>query len=94
MKNEKLDGWYSTGRNYLHFDQRTSFKKASFIVKNPRKVASWNFFPFLHTILESSKVVQKEDGTLYRKKKTRPIRYAAHTDSHIYSYYASILQPL
>lgn len=94
MKNDKIDGWYKTGRNYLHFDEKVSFRKASRIVKNPRKVASWNFFPFLQTTIRTSKITRNDDGEIAPKDKNRPIAYAAHLDSHIYSYYASLLQPM
>ena len=43
MKKEKIDGWYSPGRNYLHFDEKLSFEKASKIVKdNADKIIGWN----------------------------------------------------
>ena len=94
MKKEKIDGWYKSGRNYLHFDEKVSFEKASRIVKNPRKVASWNFFPFLQTTVKTSKITRNDEGEIVPKNKSRPISYAAHTDSHIYSYYATLLQPI
>lgn len=94
MKKEKIDGWYNTGRSYLHFDEKISFEKASRIVKSPRKVASWNFFPFLQTTVNTTKITRDDAGDITLKNKSRPISYAAHVDSHIYSYYAVLLQPM
>ena len=42
--------------------------------------------------IKSEKIQQNsEDGKIGIKVKSRPVSYASHIDSHIYAYYASIL---
>ena len=83
--------WYRS-RGYLHFDVPVSFKKAKSLVTNPDLISKHAFFPLINYAVESKKIsknkdTQKIDVTV----KERPIAYASHIDSHIYSYYASIL---
>lgn len=77
-------------RGYLHFDSPVSFDKAKEIVENPLCVARWNFFPFIHMTVKSKKIVNI-NGKKEKKEKEREINYAAHVDSHIYSYYSKLL---
>lgn len=50
------------------------------------------FYPLISYVLESEKVHRdREQDRLIRESKKRPISYAAHADSHIYSYYAHLL---
>lgn len=82
--------WFKR-RCYLHFDAPISYLKAKQLVEDPKKVACWSFFPLLHVTLDSKKIVRAEDNSLKFKEKKRDIYYAAHSDSHIYSYYSNIL---
>lgn len=81
--------WYKS-RGYLHFDQPIGLKKAQRIVTNPNSVASHAFKPLLGYEIVTRKIF-KEEGKIKSKPKERPIKFAAHVDSHIYSYYCSIL---
>ncbi|WP_368157077.1 antiviral reverse transcriptase Drt2 [Aeromonas sp. R10-2] len=44
--------------------------------------------------IQSLKISIDKDGNVQKKIKTRPISYASHIDSHIYSYYAGLLSDL
>jgi RNA-directed DNA polymerase len=83
--------WFRV-RRYLHFDRPLSLEGVKSIVESPQRVAAHGFYPFICYELQSEKIKKcKATGTLERKIKTRPIAYAAHLDSHIYSYYSHIL---
>ena len=83
----ELPTWYRQ-RRYLHFDEPMGFLKAKTLVENPDAVAKHAFWPLISYEIETSKI--KEDpatGVLIEKLKSRGISYAAHSDSHILSYY-------
>lgn len=83
--------WFKR-RGYLHFDLPISFKQAESIVKNPAKVQRHAFYPFILNTIKSKKIQKdKRTGVLHSSIKERPVQYASHVDSHIYSYYAHIL---
>ncbi|WP_421326105.1 antiviral reverse transcriptase Drt2 [Aeromonas veronii] len=52
------------------------------------------FFPLIKYNIQSLKISIDKDGNVQKKIKTRPISYASHIDSHIYSYYAGLLSDL
>ncbi len=85
------EGWYRK-RSYAHFDRPLSETEAVQLVTSPSRVASHAFWP---VILNPRRVVSlksKEKGApRQRTEKRRPIAYAAHSDAHIYAYYASLL---
>lgn len=85
--------WYRK-RNYLHFDRPISEKSAARIVKNPKTVSTHSFYPFINYSIHSSKIYKDDEDRIAVKDKVRPISYAAHVDSHIYSYYCHLLTPL
>ncbi|MRT57026.1 hypothetical protein GJV11_12960 [Enterobacteriaceae bacterium RIT693] len=82
-------------RGYLHFDKPISFEHALNIVTTPQAVATHSFLPFI-TFTSTTYKVQKDKGTnaINKTIKERPIAYSSHVDSHIYSYYAEILDEL
>ena len=82
--------WYKN-RDYKHFDYQLCEKKAAKIVLNKNDVAKHSFYPFLSydQITRRHKRIGK-DGQC-KEPKSRPIKLAAHADSHIYAYYASLL---
>lgn len=91
---ENTPPWFRS-RRYLHFDSPIGSKSASRLVTNPDKVASHSFYPLISYHVTSTKL--KRDaatGSLDPKVKIRPISYASHLDSHIYSYYAWKLSEL
>lgn len=83
--------WFKK-RGYLHFDEPISVEHALDIVTNPHAVATHSFLPFI-TFTSTTYKVQKDKGTnaINKTLKERPIAYSSHVDSHIYSYYAAIL---
>lgn len=91
MPKSKLPAWYRS-RGYLHFDLPLSYRKAAAIATKPARVATHAFYPFLDYTITAHKVA-KNDVTekLVSKAKERPIKYAAHADSHIYAYYSAQL---
>lgn len=85
--------WFRS-RGYLHFDSPVKLRKACQIVKSPLNIAQHAFFPLIKYDLQSLKISIDKDGNVLKKIKTRPISYASHIDSHIYSYYAELLSDL
>jgi len=85
----KEEGAWFRQRGYPHFDVPRSFESASDLVGNPIRVARHAFRPFL--MFEKTQRRFKKDSAGIRKKKTREIMYACHSDSYIYSYYAHLL---
>ncbi len=80
--------WYKT-RGYIHFDLPISIKQAESIATSPKRVKKHSFYPFISYEIKSKKVRKGEDGhSLKIKEKSRPVSYASHVDSHIYTYYA------
>ena len=82
-------------RRYLHFDEPVDRSSAERLVNNSSRVASHSFYPLIHFTVKSVKVkFDKTSRQLERKEKNRPIVYASHLDSHIYSFYARKLAAL
>ncbi len=91
----KKDG-QKAKRGYLHFDLRPPRNESEYIkyalsVTEPRRVARHSFWPFLRYTKISIKRKRDQHGNVSIKKKKRPIDYAAHSDSLIYSWYAQVL---
>ncbi len=77
-----------TLKRYPHFDSDISAEDAEILVKNPSKVSTHSFYPFIFYEQRWNKWAPKgETG----KIKKRPIRYASRRDAYIYSYYRSLL---
>ncbi|QKE62247.1 hypothetical protein HNE05_02305 [Aquipseudomonas campi] len=91
----KDDTWFKT-RTYLHFDPPTSKKTAFSIISSPSKVSSHSYYPLIRFTISTQKIrFNKAESKVERKPpKDREISYAAHLDSHIYSYYCQILDEL
>ncbi len=91
----KRNPWYKC-RGYAHFDAPVERESAKKLVSDPPKVASHPFYPFLQYAVVTQKI-EKDKTTkrvLQKPAKERKIAYAAHLDSHIYSYYAFLLSQL
>lgn len=84
--------WYKR-RFYAHFDNTIPEGFAEKIVKDPERVAAHAFWPL---IVNAQKTVSRRGspGNRCWVTKKRPIAYAAHADSHIFSYYAFKLNSL
>jgi RNA-directed DNA polymerase len=88
---KKKEPWFRR-RGYLHFDRPIGYDSAQNIVSSKTHIEKRSFFPFLTFKIISTKV--KWDANLHKlvtNPKERKVAYASHIDSHIYSYYASIL---
>lgn len=80
-------------RTFCHFDPQLSYDAVKSKVEDPSWVAKHAFLPFLHITLNERRYRRnKETCKKEAKQKEREIYFASHVDSHIYSYYASILQ--
>jgi hypothetical protein len=74
-------------KRYIHFDRDLSKEAIKAIANNPDAVASHAFFPLLRFYEEWTKF-RKQNR---RKKKVRPLRYAARKDAAIYARYRAVL---
>lgn len=86
-KGSKTPPWFRM-RGYPHFDHRVQCQVASDYVSNSTAVARHAFFPFLSYPLITPRY-KRDKGKV--EDKVRPIRYAAHLDSHIFAYYSYLL---
>ncbi|RUO48429.1 antiviral reverse transcriptase Drt2 [Pseudidiomarina donghaiensis] len=82
--------WFKR-RGYLHFDAPIGAAKATKLVRNAKAVSKHAFYPLLRYDVIAKKLKRNSNGNLKLESKVRHISYAAHADSHIYSYYASLL---
>ncbi|MGM0217501.1 reverse transcriptase domain-containing protein [Enterococcus sp. AZ126] len=83
---------YKTKR-YLHFGKRVGIKSVKNYVKDPFKISSHGFLPFIRFSTSFSRYYEDEsifDGRPIKKKK-RNIMYASHLDNYIYRYYGDHL---
>ncbi len=83
--------WFKP-RHYLHFDRPVSAQAALRYVSDPAKVRAHSFYPLIRnaTIVKKTKY-HSLPRVFEVLEKVRPISYAAHMDSNIYAYYASLL---
>lgn len=89
-----LPAWFRQ-RRYLHFDEPLSLPKALALVSSPASVATHAFWPLLRFTVQTSKIkYDKATSQLNSSTKDRPISYAAHSDSQIFSYYCDVLSAL
>lgn len=95
--NDSEDKKYLPKRTYKHFDSNIgelSRKKAEQICWNKNKVKSHAFYPFLGFTKKTRQRGKMKEGNYKSQKdiiKSRKIRYAAHKDSLIYSWYSHLL---
>lgn len=94
--------WKFRPRFYPHFDHVISSKdEALSIIQAFQATGRHSFLPFLESPLELrrfSKYLEKlreieegKDVSAFEVNKPRPIKYAAHSDSQIFSYYRAVL---
>lgn len=87
----QMTNWKPSIKKYPHFDAIPSLATIDKIVRDHEAVAKHAFFPFLKYDQRTNLFSKKgEKG----KIKERPIRYAAHLDSCIFSYYRHMLSVL
>lgn len=83
--------WHPSKRDlkrYPHFDKFLPPTEIEAIVKDPKRVRSNAFFPFIQYIKSWQPF---RSGNAPRKKKERPIRYASRRDACIFAYYRHVL---
>lgn len=71
-------------RTYAHFDLPCSEAEAVALADDPTRVCQHAFYPFIAFELS----MRRFRGGVVRPKKKRPLRIAAHRDSHIFARYA------
>lgn len=89
---KKRKDWFKP-KKYPHIGLPLEFKdrhKVECYVKNPLKISQHSFLPLIHREQVSHRYVEKE-GIKIRISKHRPISYASHLDTQIYSYYGQLL---
>jgi RNA-directed DNA polymerase len=83
-------------KGYLHFDDRywlpSKIREFKEFISDSKNICNHSFLPFLKVTLETKRIKYSEA----KKRrcvsvKERPICYAAHIDSLIYSFYATVL---
>lgn len=84
--------------SYLHFDDRISPSKLEAnlkLLQTPQAISRYSFFPLLSSTLITPryKFAEQEIKRTISKKE-RPIKYAAHLDSVIYSWYGKVIDDL
>ena len=87
---------YLRPRGYAHFDKAPTLSFALEYVSDPQRIAAHAFWPFLRYSKKSPRY-DRHPATGKRsflRVKQRPISYAAHLDSHIYTKYAADLSAL
>jgi hypothetical protein len=81
-------------RNYQHIDDplnlgdEKTFQKVITVIEN---LKNHQFLPFIKKIETQTRFRRNKEGKTVRLLKLRPIMYASHIDSHIYSYYNFLL---
>ena len=86
-----MGDWYpseSELKRYPHFDNFLPPSEIEAIVKNPERVRTNAFFPFLCYIKRWQPF---RSGDTSNKKKERPIRYASRRDAYIFASYRHVL---
>lgn len=78
-------------RKYVHFDAPLTRNECRDLVTSPAAVGTHAFFPFLRHDLVRRKLKRSGKGRVTKSLKIRDIRYAAHADAAIYSYYNFLL---
>jgi RNA-directed DNA polymerase len=81
------DKWYKS-RGYTHFDFPVSMDYATSHLETPENIIKHSFWPFIKRGQQTPRYKSNLNKT---KKKDRPIMYASHIDSHIYSWYSYLL---
>ena len=79
-------------KKYPHLGRPLSVASIERLVQDPDKVARHPFSPFIR-YHETYRPFRRKNGE-GSKRKDRPIRYAAHADAYIYSYYRQLLSNL
>lgn len=89
--------WFKP-KKYLHFDlplNESDQNKVEAYVSDPDRIATHAFYPFITYEVTKYKMVEDDDGVRHLDDSgLRPLSYASHWDSQIYSYYARAMGAL
>ncbi|MGP8216602.1 MAG: antiviral reverse transcriptase Drt2 [Bacteroidia bacterium] len=92
---QKIERGYEI-KKYLHFDHRFNFpqqkEKIKAIVSDANNVISHSYLPLLKMLIKTPRYrYQEEEGKYELETKIRPISFASHLDTYIYSFYSFAL---
>jgi hypothetical protein len=90
---DEQQSWYRR-RSYAHFDRPISKSQAETLVTNPDRVSRHAFWPVILNPKKSISIKSDKNSRRVWQTKIRPIVFAAHSDAHIYAYYAKSLGDL
>jgi RNA-directed DNA polymerase len=79
-------------RSYKHFDKSFDLDDPAdfrFVISILESIKTHQFLPFVKFIKKEIRYQRNSEKVVTRKRKERPIMYASHLDSHIYSFYAN-----
>ena len=80
-------------RSYLHFDAPLGRERAERLATDAVAVSRHPFLPFILVETITQKIQKRLGGGVEPKApKVRPIAYAAHGDSHIFSHYSGLYE--
>jgi len=85
-------------KNFLHFDIAKKFESSQKKIKffesflSEANIVQHDFFPLIRYIIKENKVILEDNKEFFRDTKKRPITYASHLDSSIYSFYSYRIQ--
>lgn len=78
-------------RTYRHFDNRIRLSSSNEWLRaklTPEEISKHAFYPLINAAIITPRYKKDKDGRRFKEVKLRPIAYASHFDSLIYSYYA------
>jgi len=100
-KSRELKYQKNNKRKYLHFDKFIQFHKNIQVFKSYFKnsldnVSKHGFYPLIKADIVSPRIKHEKNPLtgktkVIKKKKIRPISYASHFDSFVYSWYSTVL---
>ena len=73
---------------YSHFDDKKRAADWISYIRNPDKIKTHGFFPFIHYVM---KQIKYDNNAKKKKTKEREINYSSHIDRYIYEYYNELL---
>jgi RNA-directed DNA polymerase len=86
-------------KGYQHFDISFDFpsrkEELKKLISNPANISSYSFLPLIKIILRTPRFrYQDDEGELKLETKKRPISFASHFDTYIYSFYSFALNKI
>lgn len=90
FKKKMLTEKWLERRGYVHFDRPIAIEQVNERVRDPNYVARHSFMPLIGYKIEEPRYKRLQRKVVL---KPLPIRYASHLDSHIFGYYAALLEP-